>query len=480
MANAMFRELGHGVAPQNRAKTAIRANARPEGNSGPRGASPTGSTDAASALRAWLLEFNALLEPPCRREEVASGILRVLQRFFPARQSALFLTDAGSDVLVVAAARGTEMSLEEAEWVERTARESLDRCDVLGRESRGSSLSSFLWVPVLCEGRAVGVIEMGDCSGHWFSGGRTRELSRLADDVGALLFRLGDIASQAATIEGLERDLTARARETREMERRIVAGAGREAAFEMATSIAERATDPISYVLSNLRTARDEVDAIQNVVGNLIEAAQSLVERLPCEIESARVGDLRAALASAETNNFASFLSDLGPLIEEAEEGTSRLESIGADFRELALGESAPMGWVDLAEVIERAIEVVSRRETGEHAIEVFVSEIPPVRCQRLRIEYLLVDMLDGVLAMANPGSSLSIQADLRGAAVIIELSAETSGELAARASHEVECLQDERARLVRDIAEDHGGRISVDTLDDQVVTRLVLPIDRD
>lgn len=491
MANAMFRELTHGVAARSGADTPVGPNAERESHSDRRAASPKSSADAAGELRAWLLHFNALLESPCSRESVASEILRILQHFFPAQQSALFLADPGSEVLFVAAARGTEMSIAEAEWVERTARESLSRCDVLGRETSCGSLSSFLWVPVLSEGRSIGVIEMGDCSGHWFSGGQTRELSRLADDVGALLMRLGEIANHEAKIGGLQRDLSAGARQGREMERRIIAGAGRETVFEMATSIAERATDPVSYVLSNLRSVRDEVESMQNVIGTLVETARALMERLPSEFESSEAHDLRAALATADANQFREFLADLGPLIDDVEEGTSRLQLIGADFHELALGETAPMYWINVSDVIERALAVVVRRETVEHGIEVRVSDIPPMRCQRLRIECLLIDMLARALAIATPDSAVAIQADLRGSQVIIEVSVDlidgeigqldTSGDKCSRPSDlAAECLRAEHVRLSRDIAEDHGGQISVETLDDLVVTRLVLPVDRD
>ena len=491
MANAMFRALTHGATVPPAANPAIGADGAREAYPGKSVASPRTSADAAAELSAWFSQMSEMLEPPCCREDVASGILIMLQRFFPARQSELFLTNPDSEVLSVAAARGAEMSLAEAEWVERTAREALTRCDVLGRESSCASLSSFLWIPILCEGRPVGVIEMGDCSGHWFSGGQTRELSRLADDVGALLVRFDEIAVHQVKIEGLERDLSAGARECKELERRILAGGGRESVFEMATSIAERATDPVSYVLANLRSARDEVDSMQNIVGTLVETARALVEQIPGEFETPEVGELRAALASADTNNFGSFLADLAPLIEDVEEGTSRLQSVAADFRELALGETAPMGWVDLTEVIERALVVISRRSAGEHAIEVRISEIPPIRCQRLRIERLLIDTLGRALEIAAPGSSLAVQADLRGSQVVVDISVEVNATQLANFDRDlepgspssqraVECLGAEHVRLGRDIAEDHGGQFSVDAWDDQLVTQLVLPVDRD
>lgn len=457
------------------------------------------SADPSQGLRAWLTRFSALLEPPLGREQVAAGILCVLEDFFPARQSALFVLEEKvekkvdekfeangeeeSDALVVAAARGTALSLEEAVWVERTARESLARCQVLGREFSDTSLSSFLWVPVLYEGRRVGVIELGDCRGHWFSGGRTRELSVLADDVGRLLVRLGDLSSRETRIETLQKDLSARTRECKEMERRLVASAGRDAISQLAISIAERSTDPSAYVLSNLQSARDDIEAMQGVVNQLLESARVLVDRLPKDAKYAELAALREALAAAETSRFRSFLGDLAPLIEDVEEGASRLRSIGEDFRELALGDAAPMDWVDLGELIERTLVVVSYGEGREPGCEVRISELPPVRCQRMRIQGLLVSILGRAMVLATYESPLRIQAELRGSQVIIEVSVDgtTAGGLADAAAHGcVEFFSPEQARLNREIAEDHGGQISLDSLDDLMVIRLSLPIDRD
>ncbi len=383
---------------------------------------PGESADLSRGLRTWLTRFNALLEPPFGREQAAAGILCILEDFFPARQSALFIleekveakaekkvqeqceegAEEEGDVLVVAAARGTALSLEEAVWVERTARECLARCQVLGRESSDTSLSSFLWVPVLYEGRRVGVIELGDCRGHWFSGGRTRELSVLADDVGRLLVRLEELAGRENRVETLQHDLSARTRECRAMERRLVASAGRDAISQLAISIAEGATDPTAYVLSNLQSARDDIEAMQGVVDQLFESARVLVDRLPKDSNYAELAALREALTTAEASRFRSFLGDLAPLIEDVEEGAARLRSIGKDFRELALGDAAPMDWVDIGELIERTLVVVAYGEGHEPSCEVRIAELPPVRCQRMRIEGLLVSILGRAMAVAT------------------------------------------------------------------------------
>ncbi len=490
MADAMFGALTNGVGSHAGTKSISRSREQGPIAGNLRDPSRAGSASPAKQLRAWLLRLNALLEPPVCREQVGSGVLRILQDFFPSRQSALFVVDENEremvaegkvGTLAVAAARGVAMSLEEANWVEQTARECLSRCQVLGRESSGETLASFLWIPVLDRGRRIGVIELGDCSGHWFAGDLARELGLLADDVGRLLSRFAELACREGELKSLERDLAARTRECSGMRRQIRAYAGKEAISQMAIFSAERATDPSSFVLANLRSARDDIESMENVVDRLIEAAEAHVERAAGN-EEVGLEALREALSIARTSRCESVMGSLGPLIEDVEAGAYRLRSIGEDFRELGLGDAAPVEWVDLEEVIERALAVIAHRE-GQHLdCELRVAELPPVRCQRIRIEALLVGILDRATSMASTESSLGIQADARGDDLIVEVSVDavrTSEAGIAPLHAGADIVLDEWSYIDREIAEDQGGGVSVDTLDDLLVIRLSLPVDR-
>ncbi len=192
---------------------------------------------------------------------------------------------------------------------------------------------------------------------------------------------------------------------------------------------------------------------------------------------------LLEAVNVAETSRLQSFLGDLAPLIEDVETGAYRLRSIGEEFRELGLGDAAPVDWADVGDVIKRTLAVIAHREGRHLDCELRVAELPPVRCQRMRIEGLLLGILDYATGMAGPESSFGIQADLRGSQVVIEVSVDPVDPCEPRkapSSTSEDFLDDEWSDIDREIAEDHGGLVSVDTLEELLLIRLSLPVDRD
>ncbi len=191
---------------------------------------PPRSGAESDSIRVWLASLSAIMASPISREAVASQLLERIHAFCPSRQSALFCvpevacnTWQPSGELEVLAARGMALGEDEALWVERIARESLNRCQVLGRESLSAALASFLWVPVLCRGERVAVLQFGDDRGHAMAGSRPRELGVLADDIGAVLVQTGELEAMQRKnvdlemqIDALKREQAAARRERRE------------------------------------------------------------------------------------------------------------------------------------------------------------------------------------------------------------------------------------------------------------------------
>lgn len=487
MANATFEALTGDPVSRSRSDTGAESRKRHRGVAASRVSGVRAAGPALDELRHWLASCNTLLEGPLDVQHAGGAILEILDRFVPSRQSALLLAVEEGDMLHVGAARGAKMTLSQATWVEQTARESLARAQVLGRELPDSVLSSFLWVPVLFEGRRVGVIELGDSGGRWLADAGARELSVLADEVGRLLVGIEKFEVRDASVEALERSFEASSRECREQRRLLSVSSSRDAIAGFTIRIAERAVDPSTYVLSNLQSAREDVASIQRVVERFVAATDELIESLDDDpqTDGAKLREapefraLQDALESAKDSEFQSCFGELGPLIDDVEHGAQALRAIGEDLRELALGDSAPMDWVDVSQLVEQALNVVAQREGQRLDVEVRVEEVPPIHCQRLRIVTLLVSLLDHVVGKATPESSVGIQVELRGGNAVIELFVEGVNLSSEDANTDVFGTSSEIQRFHRDIAEDHGGQLETEQFDDLARMRLSIPTDR-
>ncbi|MFT5443923.1 MAG: signal transduction histidine kinase [Myxococcota bacterium] len=446
----------------------------------------TGAAGGLAALGLWLVDSKSLIDCADDMDAVAQTLLAVLNDHYPTKQSALFVVQGQTPGLEVAAVRGLSMSDDEARWVKSTADESLSRCEVLGRETAGAELSSFLLVPVLCGGERVGVIQLGDCERQRFAGAGSRELSVLADDFGCLITRTQNIAANQHELDRLRREVHSQGLRLREMERQVVANADRDAVAQLAVRIASNASSPSSALLGALENAREDAEAMQGVVERLTNASRAIlidVATPPCESDVAR---LNLAVAEAEDARFCGLLTNLVPLIDDVEEGAARLRAVGNDFRELALADLAPVTLTDMSGVVEDAIRVVAGGGKAPCATELQLSSLPPVPCQRLRIEGVLVGIIDHAWALAQSDSGLRIQAELRGDLIAIEVSVDRV-EGVARADGASELCEagwplpsEPQQRLYRQILEDHDGQFRAEVHDDLVLLGLSLPLTRD
>ncbi|MCP5040191.1 MAG: hypothetical protein GY944_04115 [bacterium] len=434
------------------------------------------------------MTFGRLLESPGDRERSARLLLDLVNDTFPARHSALLVVDEAGEgeSLEVAAARGAALTLDQAEWVERIARESLARCQVLGRESAEAALSSFLWVPVLCRGERLAVLELGEGRGHWFASDRTRDLAVIADEIGRLLDGSGRVERAERERCDLEQRVVSQARKLRDLERRVVASAGRDALLRTALRRARQATDPASYVSSNLHAACEEIGFVRDVFERLVDASSALLAGLPSDDRGSAREALEAELESARSCRFQALLDDLTALSEEVEEGAAVLRDVGGEFRELALGETAPEVWVDARQLIEATVDCVGGADEGKGAIALRIDELPPLRCQRLRVECLLVLLLERALELAGADADVILQASLRGSAVLLEICIEGLEPSTIASVEAIREDQDsffdsiEQARVACDLIEDQGGRLEIDAADDLVSIRVDLPVDHE
>ncbi|MDP6980490.1 MAG: hypothetical protein QF570_18135 [Myxococcota bacterium] len=374
---------------------------------------PSHKQVGCDSVRAWLVSLSTIMASPISRDAVACEVLERIEAFCPSKQSALFCmpdftTDAwnSSTELEVAAARGAALPDDQAIWVERIARESLGRCQVFGRESRSAGLASFLWVPVLCRGQRVGVLQLGDDQGHAMAGSLPRELGVLADEIGAVLVHAGEH-------EAMQRE---------------------KARLEL------------------------RIDAL--------EREQKIARSERCE-QAGRDLTLNAALHRAE----------------DAATRQPELAALASDLRELRCGESAPETWVDLRDLVDRCLEGLSVSDVDRSFLAVQADRIPPVRCQRMRVEGLLGALIERALVRLG-GGDLSGWIHLRAGARTVLCEVGVEGEV-ARASGKDASWQgwfdnaDEWDAAV-DLAEDQGGELTTAVADDRTGVVLTLPVDPD
>lgn len=312
-------------------------------------------------------------------QEVQQAVLDVVEELFDVQAVVLSLYDQQSASLQVRAFRGpgaadagTPPSAPQEAALEVLARgkpiyvpeNGFGPCS--GRGQQPSGPTSYLCVPLLVEGHAVGTLEL------FFSG--EASASPATEKTGLVCA----IAAQAAiAIRNAERFACAR-----------------QTAREELAAEAERLKDEfVSMVSHELRTP---LTAIKGCAKTLLRHH----DRLEPQVRRQLLLDLNAE--SERLHHLVDNLVDLA----RAEAGTLRMATEPTS----------------VARVAHKLADALASRELEQEIVLSFPDNLPPVEADPLRLEHVLRNLLDNAIKHSPPGAAIEVRGEVRGGELVVSV----------------------------------------------------------
>ncbi len=153
---------------------------------------------------------------------------------------------------------------------------------------------------------------------------------------------------------------------------------------QLAAGVAHEINNPIGFVNSNLATLRRYVDDLLRVIAAFEAAEPALAD-----------GAARARLAALkEAVDLAFLREDIGALIAESIDGTSRVRRIVQDLRDFARTGDIDWQLADLHECIESTLNVAANEIRYKAEVVRAYGELPPVECVAAQLNQVFLNLL--------------------------------------------------------------------------------------
>jgi signal transduction histidine kinase len=201
--------------------------------------------------------------------------------------------------------------------------------------------------------------------------------------------------------------------ELRAAEAQLVQAERLKAVGELAAGVAHEVNNPVNFALNALHALRSHVDEVASL-------GAKLAERLRPEAQP-NLDELREILGRAELATLVSELVELGEIVAEGLQRTSRLVGDLRDFAKPGDGASAQ---VDLAAGLRSTVQLVRRSfEAAGVALRVEVpSELASVRGDARALNQLVLNLLKNAVEAVPRGGNVELRARSAGARVEVEV----------------------------------------------------------
>lgn len=154
---------------------------------------------------------------------------------------------------------------------------------------------------------------------------------------------------------------------------------------QLAAGVAHEINNPVGYISSNIGTLGEYVDDLFR----LIDAYRTL------EMEVGEDSDTVLAIRRLGDEIQIDFLrDDLGNLVNECQEGVSRVRQIIEDLKDFSRAGEGEWETVDLHQAMVRTLNIVHNELKYKADVVQEFGELPPVNCQPSQINQVMMNLL--------------------------------------------------------------------------------------
>jgi len=153
---------------------------------------------------------------------------------------------------------------------------------------------------------------------------------------------------------------------------------------QLAAGVAHEINNPIGYVSSNLNTLSKYLERLTGFITSQTE----IVERATGPEVQKELADLRQSLKIDHT------IKDIGPLIIETLDGTSRVGKIVQDLNTFSRVDTGERCMADVSECLESAINIVWNELKYKVTMHRDYESIPPIKCYPQQLNQVFINLL--------------------------------------------------------------------------------------
>ncbi len=214
---------------------------------------------------------------------------------------------------------------------------------------------------------------------------------------------------------------------------------------QLAAGVAHEVNNPIGFIYSNLKSAKEYIGEINDWFNTL-----------PHEYQTQNVKDL---------------LEDFPFLLDESQTGAERVRRIVADLKAYSDIDYTEQHKVNIKEVVERVVRIFNTQHNKSIKVALDAPEDLHLMCHSGFINQLLLNILSNAANAIEQSGTININASSKGDAISIDISDDGCGmteEVLKRVfepfytTHDVGKGTGLGLTVARDIARNHGGDIEL------------------
>jgi len=215
-----------------------------------------------------------------------------------------------------------------------------------------------------------------------------------------------ELHGKKLALEQAKRKLELEVAYRKRVQAELLQGQKLQATGQLAAGIAHEINNPTSYILSNLGTLREYLVDL----GHFLRSAMDQDSRKLAQTGGAKAPPMEAP--KLKSDEIESLLQDFDSALADCHAGAQRIQRIVKGLREFVHPDEAELHEVDLAQVMERSIELCSNELKYQITLHRQFEPLPPVACYPGQIEQVFVNMLvNAAQAMAGQKGDLFVGA---------------------------------------------------------------------
>lgn len=244
------------------------------------------------------------------------------------------------------------------------------------------------------------------------------------DEIGSLgLAFEGMMKTLREKIDELERsrkELVSKNEALQQAQEQLIQSEKLAAIGQLAAGVAHEINNPLAYVMSNMQTLEEYVQAYEEVI-------EDLKDFIGRQASWATSDDARADLAVCtgrlNTEKFQQMRADVVSMLAELQGGLSRVKRIVMDLRTFARTEYEGMAEVKVEEILEQAINIVWGQVKYNAELVRDYHATPPVKCQSQRIGQVFMNILvNAAQAIKNGRGRIIVRTHAKGPMVCVDI----------------------------------------------------------